>query len=151
MRLFRRGHERFWRAVGPLTAAQIGWRPRADADSIGQILDHVILAENVLICLIAGESLPAGPAGVPAHRAGRSGEARSGLDAGRYLAELAVQYERGMACLARLTDSRLREALVRPWDGHETTIEGEIEHLIDHLAYHRGQIIYLTMMESFPE
>lgn len=151
MRLFRRGHERFWAALGPLTAAQMDWRPRAEADCIGQIVEHVITAEEALISLVAGQPLFVLPAGVTPHRAGRTGDGRAGVDAGGYLADLAAQYERGMACLARLTDSKLQEALRRPWDGRESTVEREIEHLIDHLAYHRGQIVSVTMLDGFPQ
>jgi uncharacterized damage-inducible protein DinB len=150
MRLFRRQHERFWSAVAPLTVAQLDWQPTPEADAIGTILDHVITVERLLLDLVSGREPPGPPGDSPAYRVGRTGGGRSGIDAGAYLAELGAQYERGMAWLAQLPDGPLQEGRLRRWDGRETTIEREIEHMLDHLAYHRGQIVSMTLLEGFP-
>jgi uncharacterized damage-inducible protein DinB len=151
MYLFRMEHRRFWDVLAPLTAAQIDWRPRADADSIGMITDHVITAEQILIeaNLLPEPVLP--PASIPrSARLGRSGDERSGVDAGAYLADLAVRYERAMANMALLADEELREGRYWWWDGSESSLEEQLAHMIDHLPYHRGQIVYITLLDGFP-
>jgi uncharacterized damage-inducible protein DinB len=150
MRLFRRSHERFWSAVGPLTAAQIDWRPTPEADSIGMILEHVLTAERTLLDLLIGVEPDSPPEAIPAHRAGRTGIGRMGVDASAYLGDLGAQYQRGMVWLASREDGQFGDKRVRWWDGRETTVEREVEHLLDHLAYHRGQIAYISMLDGFP-
>jgi hypothetical protein len=151
MRLFRLEHERFWHTLTPLTVAQLDWRPKAEADSIGMIVDHCVTAERLLIeaGLLPEPRFP--PVEVPRSvRVGRSGGGRSGVDAGAYLADLAVQYERAMACMGGLADAQLGRTGYWWWNGAQSTVEEQLEHMIDHLAYHRGQIVYLTMLDGFP-
>lgn len=157
MRLFRLGHMRLWNELQDLTAEQMDWRPTPQADSIGMIIDHVITAEAGLIDMVFFGQPPDRPTpdqsvrlGSHQWRWGRETCQRSEVPAAAYLADLAHEYRRGIAALARLTDEQLAETSHPLWPDQCISLEEWTHHMVEHLAHHKGQIVYITIMEGFP-
>jgi uncharacterized damage-inducible protein DinB len=150
MRFVQVVHRPLWRALECLYAAEMDWKPAAEGDSIGAITEHVIAAERRWLdeVLLAQLPLPASPAAQAARSMPE--RLRSGVAADSYLADLAVQYQRIMAFMAGLTDDQL-SATRRTRRGHEVTVEWVLHHLIQHVAYHTGQVVYITMLDRFPD
>ncbi len=150
MRFFRDVHRTFWRTVECFYAAEMDWKPSSETDSIGAITDHVIAAERNWLEQVLLQQAP--PTGTPPLQAARSRpeRPRSGVAAEAYLRDLAEQYQRIMSFMAGLKDEQLQEVR-RSRSGREVTVEWVIQHLIEHVAYHTGQIVYITMLDGFPD
>jgi|GEM_PF-1153404 uncharacterized damage-inducible protein DinB len=150
MRFFRDVHQTFWHTIECFYAAELDWKPSPNTDSIGAITDHVIAAErNWLEQVLLQQAPPAGAVPTQVSRS-RPEHPRSGVTADVYLADLAEQYRRIMLFMAGLTDEQLQETR-RSRSGREVTVEWVIQHLIAHVAYHTGQIVYISMLDGFPE
>jgi uncharacterized damage-inducible protein DinB len=150
MRFVQDVHRTLWRTLECLYAAEMDWKPAEEGDSIGTITEHVIAAERNWLDGVLLAQPP--PAASPAAQAARSmpERLRSGVAAEAYLVDLAVQYQRLMAFMAGLTDDRLSTTR-RSRRGRDVTVEWVLHHLIQHVAYHTGQVVYITMLDRFPD
>jgi uncharacterized damage-inducible protein DinB len=128
---------RLRKAVETLPERDLWWRPHAGATSVGNLLLHLDgnLRQWILSAL----------GGSPDRRrrseefARREGGARAEL-----LDALARTIEEAAGVIARQTalDRALRI------QGFETTPRGAIYHVVEHLAWHTGQIVWIAKMRA---
>jgi uncharacterized damage-inducible protein DinB len=121
--------------VGRLSPEQVWWRPNGSSNSVGNLLLH--LAGNLSQWVLAG----LGGQVYERHRA-----AEFAADGGAA----------GPVLVARLTEVVTRaqdvvrglrpEDLARPVhvQGHDTDGLGVVFHVVEHMAYHTGQIVHVT-------
>ncbi|MHC4548352.1 MAG: DUF1572 family protein [Planctomycetota bacterium] len=128
---------RLRQAVGRLSETDLWWRPHAGTTSAGNLLLHV--AGNVRQWILTGLG------GEPDRR---DRAAEFAADDGASGSELIQAVERTVleACLVieKQTD------LDRPCtiQGFETTVRGAIYHVVEHLSWHAGQVVWIAKMRG---
>jgi uncharacterized damage-inducible protein DinB len=136
-------------AVEPLSEEDLWWRPNPASNSIANLLLH--LAGNIRQWVVSGVG------GAPDRRDRASEFSRQGpvapggtgaapLTRGELLAGLTKAILEADAVIARLDPASLGEP--RPIQGREVTAFDAIYHVVEHLAMHAGQIIYIAKMRS---
>jgi len=126
-------------AVAPLSESDLWWRPNEASNSIGNLLLH--LAGNIRQWLVAGVGQTPG-------RRDRAQEfaQREPLPRELLLATLGDAVGEADAVLARLDPAELEEQ--RAIQGRDVTVLEAVYHVVEHLAMHAGQIIYIAKLRS---
>jgi len=145
--------------VGEATPEQLEWQLRPGVNTIGMLLAHLAIAEVYWVSMAAG-------GGGSDEEAGRTVESVLGIRmeddgmpmpadatppaslAGRtaagYLELLRRAREETHRVLRRLDDRQLAE--IRTVDGREISLGWVLYHLVEHFAYHLGQISLLAAL-----
>jgi uncharacterized damage-inducible protein DinB len=110
-------------------------RPNAHVNSVANLILH--LTGNV------GQWIVGGVGGEAIER-DRSGEfaARDGRPAVEIVPPLRTTVERAIAIIGGLDATRLGES--RTIQGYAVTVETAVLHVVEHFAYHAGQIVHAT-------
>jgi hypothetical protein len=121
--------------LGPLTDAQVWWRPNEASNSIGNLLLH--LNGNVYQWLVASFERQEDRRNRPAE----FGE-REGIPASELLSRLGATLEQAEGVLARLT----AEELAAPMEiqGYHVTGLDAVYQVVEHFGLHYGQILYIV-------
>jgi uncharacterized damage-inducible protein DinB len=121
--------------VGLLAPAEVWWRPNARCNSVGNLLLH--LSGNLSQWVLAG----LGGAAFERHRREEFAAVEGG-DGAALVARLREVVTACQAVAARLSDDDL--ARVHTIQGMTRTGAGVLLHAVEHMAYHTGQIVYIT-------
>jgi len=121
-----------------LDGAAARWHPNATSHSIVEIVGHLSYWLEDTWRQILGEARPQGESGSDWGQSGHESEVAWQAA----LADLETAHGRLQAEVLRLTESRLDEA--RP--GSDTTIRGLLIGILQHNAYHAGQIALLRKL-----
>ncbi len=121
--------------VGLLAPAEVWWRPNAQCNSVGNLLLH--LSGNLSQWVLAG----LGGAAYERHRREEFAAVEGG-DGAALVARLREIVTACQAVAARLSDDDL--ARVHTIQGMSRTGAGVLLHAVEHMAYHTGQIVYIT-------
>jgi uncharacterized damage-inducible protein DinB len=125
------------RCVVELTDEQIWWRPNEASNSIGNLLLH--LSGNVRQWIVSGVG------GAPDQRERQQEfDQRSLIPRDELLSRLQQTLREADDVLAKLDSSVLLET--RMIQGCERVALDAVFHVVEHLAMHTGQIIWLTKM-----
>jgi len=126
-------------AVEALSEADLWWRLNEASNSIGNLMLH--LAGNVRQWIVSGIG------GAPDHR-DRAEEfsRREPLRKDELLAILTEAVLEADAVIALVDPASLDER--RPVQGREVTVLQAIYHVVEHLAMHAGQIVYIAKQRS---
>ncbi|HEV8598217.1 MAG TPA: DinB family protein [Gemmatimonadales bacterium] len=126
-------------AVEMLSDADLWWRPNEASNSVGNLLLH--LAGNIRQWIVSGVG------GAPDQR-DRAAEfaRREPLTRAELLAGLTEAILEADAVIARTAPGALGDH--RPIQGREVTVLQAIYHVVEHLALHAGQIIYIAKLRS---
>ncbi len=128
-------------AVEKLGPADIWWRPHEGTNSVGNLLLH--LEGNVRQWILAGVG------GEADHRR-RATEfsAREGADVDTLLDAL----EATVVAAGRVFDGLSDENLARPVEiqGFEVTVMQAIYHVVEHFAWHTGQVTWMAKLRAGP-
>lgn len=123
------------RALEPLGADDVWWRPNDASNSIGNLLLH--LRGNVTQWIIGGV------AGRPfARRRQEEFDARDGVPAAVLLGDLSATVREAADIIAAQTASTLLER--RAIQGYDVSVLDAIYHVVEHFSTHTGQIILLA-------
>lgn len=131
------------RALAGVTAVQAAWQPGPDRHSIWQIANHLTFWKE--ICAGALERAPRRPGRIDnAATFGAPGDAAdaSGWQAAAH--RLDAAQARLRAAVAELDESDLD----RPLPGEQVPVGDLIAGLIEHDAYHAGQIMLLRQLQG---
>lgn len=127
------------RALTDLTDEDVWWRPNAASNSIGNLMLH--LSGNARQWIVHGVG---GEADV------RERSAEFGADEGPGPSALLQTFIAALddvdAVLAELRPEQLHEP--RTIQGLETTVLGAVYHVVEHLATHTGQILYIAKLRT---
>ena len=132
-------------SVDLLDEEQVWWRPNEDSNSIGNLLLH--LSGNVRQWIIAG-------IGGAVYQRDRQREfaERSRIGKAELLDLLKTTLAEADAVLAKIetevADSRSDAPLQRVCapQGFKQTVLDAVSHVVGHLGYHTGQIVYITKL-----
>jgi uncharacterized damage-inducible protein DinB len=126
-------------AVEALSEADLWWRPNEASNSIGNLMLH--LAGNVRQWIVSGIG------GAPDQR-DRAQEfaRREPLRKDELLAIFTEAVLEADAVIALVDPASLDER--RPVQGREVTVLQAIYHVVEHLAMHAGQIVYIAKQRS---
>jgi uncharacterized damage-inducible protein DinB len=121
--------------VGLLSEEQVWWRPGPRSNSIGNVILH--LCGNLSQWVLAG----VGGEAFERRRALEFAADRS-LDAGQLMARLTDVVGRCRALLPGLPDAALltRHRI----QGYDTDGLGVLVHVVEHMSYHTGQVVFIT-------
>ena len=114
-------------------------RPNPESNSVGNLLVH--LTGNVTEWILGG----VGGRSISRYRAGEFAQ-RDGADGPKLLDNLEAVLSEADAVLAKLTEEDLERTLVI--QDRETTVLSAVYHVVEHFAYHLGQILYLYKMRT---
>ncbi|HEV8597747.1 MAG TPA: DinB family protein [Gemmatimonadales bacterium] len=126
-------------AVEQLSDADLWWRPNQSSNSVGNLLLH--LAGNIRQWIVSG----VGGASDQRDRAVEFSR-REPLSREILLALLSDAVLAADAVLARTSPAALGER--RSVQGREVTLLEAVYHVVEHLALHAGQIIYIAKLRS---
>lgn len=133
--------EQYWprlrKAVEPLSAEKIWWRPNEASNSIGNLLLH--LSGNVRQWLVTSFNRQEDKRDRPAEFAA-SGE----VAAAELLGRLGQTLEEASAVLARLTADDLTATY--QVQGYTVTGLHAVYQVLEHFSLHYGQILYITKL-----
>ena len=126
-------------AVESLTEADLWWRPNEASNSIGNLLLH--LAGNIRQWIVSGVG------GAPDQR-DRAAEfaRRDPLTRAELLAVFTDAVLEADAVIARTDPAALGDR--RPIQGREVGVLEAIYHVVEHLALHAGQILYIAKLRT---
>jgi uncharacterized damage-inducible protein DinB len=121
--------------VGLLTEEQLWWRPDGSSNSVGNLLLH--LAGNLSQWVLAG----LGGEGFDRHRSAEFQASRSATG-GELLARLTEVVDRTRGVVRGLGAADL----ARPVhvQGYDTDALGVVFHVVEHMSYHTGQVVFVT-------
>lgn len=126
-------------AVAALPADRVWWRPNAESNSAGNLLVH--LAGNLQQWIVEGVG------GVPFERhRSREFAMRDGADAATLVEALDRVLDDVDRVLAAVDPGRLTEP--RRIQGRDLTIFDAIYHVVEHFAYHLGQIVWIAKVHA---
>ena len=127
--------DRITRCVALLSEEEVWWRPRPEANSIGNLLQH--LHGNLSLWVLQG----LGGASFQRHR---SGEFAADKNAAK--AEMLEKLSATVAGCRAVFSSLDAAALAAPKliQGYDTDGLGVVYHVVEHMSYHTGQIVYVT-------
>jgi uncharacterized damage-inducible protein DinB len=147
-------HVRLEKTLSPLDVAALEWQPAPGRNTVSMLAAHVALVEAYWIRAaptgfeskaevdrILREVVGIGgdDDGMPAPPGGLHPTALRGWTADRYLALLSRSLDASRRTLEGWTDADLpREVVVHP--GHRIALGWILHHVVEHLAYHWGQI-----------
>ena len=124
-------------AVDALPADRLWWRPNEQSNSVGNLLLH--LTGNIRHWIVSGVQ------GAPSSR---NRAAEFAAQEGAPAAELLAALERALAevdsVLSRLRAENLRER--HTIQGREVTVFEAVLHVVEHFAYHVGQIVFVAKL-----
>lgn len=121
-----------------LSEKEIWWRPNSASNSVGNLVLH--LMGNVRQWIISGL------AGAPDHR-DRDGEfAEQGPIPRR---SLLLELRKTVTDACQVLEQLSRQALSRRYtiQGFDVTGVAAVSHVVEHFAYHTGQIIFVTKLK----
>lgn len=126
-------------ALEGLDEADLWWRPNPASNAIGNLLLH--LAGNIRQWIVSGVG------GAPDRRErAREFAAQGELTRPELLARLTEAVLDADAVLARTDPASLGER--RQIQGREVTVLAAIYHVVEHVAMHTGQILYVAKLRS---
>jgi uncharacterized damage-inducible protein DinB len=126
-------------AVEGLSDADLWWRPNDASNSVGNLLLH--LAGNIRQWIVSGVG------GAPDQRNRASEFARRDpLPREELLALLTEAVLEADAVIARTDPAALGDR--RPIQGREVSVLQAIYHVVEHLALHAGQILYIAKLRG---
>jgi uncharacterized damage-inducible protein DinB len=133
---------RMERAVRELPAGDLWWRPHARCTSVGNLLLH--LEGNVRQWIVSGLG------GAADHRE-RAAEfaARDGADAGALLARLCATVDEACDVITGLPPAGWATRVVI--QGVPTTVLGAVFHVVEHFAWHTGQVTWIAKLRRGEE
>jgi uncharacterized damage-inducible protein DinB len=126
-------------AVEALPEDAVWWRANDQSNSAGNLLLH--LNGNVRQWILGGVGRQANER----HRAAEFA-ARTGPTAATLLADLDRTLDDVDRVLATLTDAQLLE--MRTIQGRDIAVLGAIVHVVEHFAYHLGQIVLIAKLRA---
>jgi uncharacterized damage-inducible protein DinB len=144
---------RLLKSVEGLTVADLEWQPRPGRNTVGMLLEHVAQTEVFWMSVAAGAASDMASAdratrdvlglgladdGMPLAPDGRHPAVLAGFDLARYVDLL----QRGRSYLKTVASS-WRDADLASfcvYDGNEFGREWTLYHLLEHFAYHAGQV-----------
>jgi len=126
-------------AVALLSDDDLWWRPNDHSNSVGNLLLH--LTGNIEQWIVGG----VGGTSVSRHRAAEFGQ-REPIGRAALLARFEGVVRAADAVLAGLEPGAL--AASRTIQGRETTVISAIYHVVEHLAMHAGQILYVAKLRT---
>lgn len=134
------------RAVGGLPDAALEWALPTDAHAIGTLLYHIAATEMEWICLdLLGERSFAGPVALLLQGGVRDAEGRlvpvHGETLADHLHRLTVTRAYSLAALRGMSEREFRSPRRMALEPRTVTPEWVVEHLAQHEAEHRGQIV----------
>jgi uncharacterized damage-inducible protein DinB len=126
---------RLEKALAALDESDLWWRPNADTTSIGHLLQH--LEGNVRQWILSGMG------GEADHRErGREFELNEEMDKEQLFTRLHTTVTRACHLMKALDESALaRKFIIQDF---ETTGLGAIYHIVEHFAWHVGQITWIA-------
>ncbi len=127
--------EKICRATATLDDAGIWWRPAAGTNSAGNLMLH--LAGNLSLWIgqgIGGEAFDRDRAAEFAAEGGHSGE------------DLRSRLAAVVGRCREILEAREGEPLERRFEiqGYDTDVLGAVFHVVEHMSYHTGQILWLV-------
>lgn len=127
--------DRIRACVGLLTEDEVWWRPRPEANSIGNLLQH--LHGNLSLWVLQG-------LGAQPFVRHRSAEFAADRNASRN--EMVDRLAATVASCGKVVAAMDAGALAAPRkiQGYETDGLGALFHVVEHMSYHTGQIVFVT-------
>jgi len=121
-----------------LSEEEIWWRPNPASNSVGNLILH--MAGNVRQWIISG------PGGAPDRRDRDKEFAQRGPISSR---ALLAHLRKTVTEACHVLEELLPEALSRSYtiQGFQVTRVEAISHVVEHFAYHSGQIIFVTKLK----
>lgn len=132
-----------------MTIEELDWRPAPDMNSAGTLLLHIATVEVSWMCEeVLGEEFPQDLREMRGHRDGMMPPGGlpqvEGEPLDFYLEQLDVARTRTKEVLSGFRDADLVTTYRDAGDGeYEYTLQWILYHLVEHAAYHEGQIGYL--------
>ena len=137
-RYLREYREKIELGLSRLDEEQLWWRPRLEANSIGNLVLH--LEGNLSLWILSAVG------GLPYERDRRAEFEADGMPGKQeLLRRLKVVVARCIEILDDLGNTTLSTRL--EVQGYETNILGAIFHATEHTSYHTGQILYLVKVQ----